>query len=106
MKITSRKTHSFIELKVDEIETTVYKSNPIEVKDMIYNLLEIADDLISYTDKSLKDYLTFFQNENMYTEQEALEIIKLSRQKKEVDGIRFPIPKYTEQEIIDTINKN
>lgn len=104
MKITSRKTHTFIELKLDEIETTVYKSNPKEVDDMIHNLLEIADDLVSYTDKSLKDYLTFYQNENIYTEQQVLEIIKMSRQTKEVEGIRFPIPKYTEQEIIDIIN--
>ena len=63
MKITSRKTHTFIELKVDEIETTVYKSNPKEVEDMIYNLLEIVNDLASYTDKSLKDYLTSSQTE-------------------------------------------
>lgn len=102
MKITSRKTHSFIELQVDETETTLFKSHP-EVEGMIYNLLEIANDLASYTDKSLKDYLTFFQNENIYTEVQVLEIIKMSRQTKEVEGIKFPIPKYTEQEIIDTI---
>jgi len=65
-----------------------YKGELIEDKGEIYQLF--------------KNYLTFFQNENMYTEQQVLEIIKMSRQTKEVDGIRFPIPKYTEQEIIDS----
>jgi len=68
-----------------------YKGELIEDKGEIYQLF--------------KNYLTFFQNENMYTEQQLLEIIKMSRQTKEVDGIRFPIPKYTEQEIINTINQ-
>ena len=80
MKITSRKTHTFIELKVDEIETTVYKSNPKEVEDMIYNLLEIVNDLASYTDKSLKDYLTSSQ-----TEISDEEIYKASFEKESID---------------------
>jgi len=45
------------------------------------------------------------KQETLHTEQQVIEIIKLSRQTKEVDGIRFPIPKYTEQEIIDIINQ-
>jgi len=45
------------------------------------------------------------QQETLYTEEQVLKIIKMSRQTQEVEGIRFPIPKYTEQEIIDTINQ-
>jgi len=51
------------------------------------------------------DYANNWTKEHTYTEKQVLEIIKLSRQTKEVENIRFPIPKYTEQEIIDTINK-
>jgi uncharacterized lipoprotein YajG len=57
MKLTARKTHAFVEIKVDEIETNVFKSNPKEIEDMIHNLLDIVNDLASYTDKSVKDFV-------------------------------------------------
>jgi hypothetical protein len=55
MKLTARTTHAFVEIKVDEIETTVFRSSPKEIEDMIQNLLDVAEDLASYTDMSLKD---------------------------------------------------
>lgn len=57
MKLTTRTTHAFIEIKVDEIKTTVFKSSPQEIQSMIENLLDVVDDLASYTDKSVKDYV-------------------------------------------------
>jgi len=45
MKITSRLTENFIELKVDEVETTVWKSSKIEIQEMIDNLFEIIGNL-------------------------------------------------------------
>ena len=57
MKLTTRKTHAFLEIKTDEIKTTVFKSSPEEIKDMIENLLDVVDDLASYTDKSVKQYV-------------------------------------------------
>ena len=55
MKLTSRKTHAFVVIKVDELETTVFGSSKKEIEDMISNLLDVAEDLASYTDMSLKD---------------------------------------------------
>lgn len=57
MKLTTRTTHAFIEIKVDGIETTVFKSSPQEIQSMIENLLDVVNDLASYTDKSVKDYV-------------------------------------------------
>ena len=57
MKLTTRTTDAFIEIKVDEIETTVFKSSPQEIQSMIENLLDVVNDLASYTDKSVKDYV-------------------------------------------------
>ena len=57
MKLTARTTHAFVEIKVDEIETTVFKSNLKEIEDMIQNLLDVVNDLASYTDKSVKDFV-------------------------------------------------
>jgi len=57
MKLTARRTYAFVEIKVDEIETTVFKSNPKEIEDMIHNLLDVVNDLASYTDKSVKDFV-------------------------------------------------
>jgi hypothetical protein len=50
-------THAFIEIKTDETQTTVFKSNPKEIEDMIYNLLDVVNGLASYTDKSVMDYV-------------------------------------------------
>jgi hypothetical protein len=57
MKITTRRTFGFIELKVDENETTLFKSNPDEIKDVVKNLLDVIDELSSYSNKSVKEYL-------------------------------------------------
>jgi len=53
MRLITRKTHNFVEIEVDEIETTIFKSERNELIDMIITLLETANDLASYTDKSL-----------------------------------------------------
>ncbi len=45
MVLKCRLTHNLAEIKVDEIETTLFKSHPKEVEDMIANLLDIVDDL-------------------------------------------------------------
>ena len=60
MKITTRTTHVFIELKVDEVEETVYVSHVSDIEAHIENLLQVADELASYTDKSLTDYIKQF----------------------------------------------
>lgn len=61
MKITARKTHDFIELKVDDNEETVFKSDINDVEQHIYNLLEVATELASFTNKSLQDYIKQFE---------------------------------------------
>lgn len=40
MKIKIRTTHDFIELKVDEIETTIFNSSKQEIESLIENLEE------------------------------------------------------------------
>jgi len=46
MKITTRISASgFIEIKVDEIETTIFKDSKKEISDMIENLLEVIEDI-------------------------------------------------------------
>jgi hypothetical protein len=51
MRLKSRVTHAFIEIKVDEIETTVFKSDKKDVEGMIDNLLDVVNDLQRFTDK-------------------------------------------------------
>lgn len=48
MQITTRLTHNFIELKVDENETTIFKSDQIEVLKMIEDLSGVIEDLERY----------------------------------------------------------
>lgn len=50
MEIKSRLTRSFLELKVDEVETTIFKEST-EPSEVINNLLSIIDDLCVLTDK-------------------------------------------------------
>ena len=57
MEIKVRRTHAFVELKVDEIETTIFKSSAKEMEDMINHLLNVVNDLASYTDKSVKEFV-------------------------------------------------
>lgn len=55
MKLTARKTYSFVEIKVDEIETTIFKMDKTDAEDMIRNLLSVINDLMDYTDKSIEE---------------------------------------------------
>jgi uncharacterized lipoprotein YajG len=57
MEIKVRRTHAFVELKVDEIETTIFKSSQKEMEDMINHLLNVVNDLASYTDKSVQEFV-------------------------------------------------
>jgi hypothetical protein len=57
MKLTARTTHAFIEIKVDEFETTVFKSDQSEINEMIANLLDVVSDLASYTDMSVLEHV-------------------------------------------------
>ena len=45
MELKCRLTHSFAEIKIDEIETTIFKTDTKEIDSMIENLLSIIDDL-------------------------------------------------------------
>jgi hypothetical protein len=57
MNITARKTHYFIDIKVDEIETTIFKQDAKEIEDMIMNLLLVATDLASLNNTKLEQYI-------------------------------------------------
>jgi len=48
MEITKRETHAFIELKVIETETTIFKSDKFEIEKTIENLQEVIDALKTY----------------------------------------------------------
>ena len=51
MKLTTRISASgFIEIKVDEIETTIFKHSKNEIDDMITNLLDVVEDLAKLSD--------------------------------------------------------
>jgi isopropylmalate/homocitrate/citramalate synthase len=45
MELKCRLTHYLAEIKVDQIEVTLFKSHPKEIDDMIENLLDIINDL-------------------------------------------------------------
>jgi len=53
MELKCRLTHNFVEIKVDEIETTLFKSHPKEIDDMITNLLDIVEDLAKLKDQTI-----------------------------------------------------
>ena len=44
MRLHSRLTHAFVEIKVYEIETTIFTIE--EIDDTIYNLQDVIDDLL------------------------------------------------------------
>ena len=44
MRITTRRTHTFVDLKVDEIETTIF-GNTHEINEVIENLQEVIEEL-------------------------------------------------------------
>lgn len=54
MELKCRLTHSLAEIKVDEIETTLFKSTPKEVEEMINNLCDIIVDLSDLIDKNVE----------------------------------------------------
>ena len=58
MKLKCRLTHCFAELKVDEIETTVYKSDSQEVEILVDNLMDVIDDLAKLIGKDFSFSLT------------------------------------------------
>lgn len=61
MEVKSRKsTSGFIELDVNEINTTIFKSEKQEAEKLITNLLSIIDDLTWITEKSVLQHV----NEN------------------------------------------
>lgn len=44
MKITARRTRAFVDLKVDELETTIY-GNTNEINEVIENLKDVIEEL-------------------------------------------------------------
>jgi tetrahydromethanopterin S-methyltransferase subunit B len=52
MKVTLRLTHAFAEIKVDEMESTIFDVK--EIEETIANLKDVIDDL-----EKLKEYKTF-----------------------------------------------
>tara|TARA_R110000868_G_scaffold141488_2_gene358060 strand:+ start:949 stop:1143 length:195 start_codon:yes stop_codon:yes gene_type:complete len=56
MKLTTRLTRHFAEIKVDEIDVTILKDSDAELKATILNLLQVAHELTSYTDESIRDF--------------------------------------------------
>ena len=57
MELKTRATHEFIEIKVDEIETTIFKSDKTELRTLIQNLINVCDTLLDYTEESFSDYI-------------------------------------------------
>jgi hypothetical protein len=53
MELKCRLTHNLAEIKVDEVETTLFKSHPKEIDDMITNLLDIVEDLAKLKDQTI-----------------------------------------------------
>lgn len=52
MKVTLRLTHAFAEIKVDQMESTIFDVK--EIEETIANLKDVIDDL-----EKLKEYKTF-----------------------------------------------
>ena len=47
MKLTNRLTNDFLQIKVDAIETIIFKDSKTEIQDTIDNLTDVLDDLHS-----------------------------------------------------------
>jgi hypothetical protein len=62
MKVETRKTHDFIEIKVDRLEDTIFKTDRAEISQTIDNLLDVVRDLMSYTDVNLKEYINSIED--------------------------------------------
>ena len=61
MKITARRTHAFVDLKVDEIETTIF-GNTHEINEVIKNLQEVIEELDKLKQQEKEDYPCSFEN--------------------------------------------
>ena len=48
MKLSTRLTHNFVEIRVDETETTIFNSDQTELNEVILNLKNVISDLESY----------------------------------------------------------
>lgn len=59
MELTERCTNDFIEIKVDELETTLFKCDKKKIQEFIQNLIHVADRCMDYTDETYKDYVNF-----------------------------------------------
>jgi len=57
MKLISRKTHNFVDLKFDRIDDTIYKSDPNKIREQILNLLDVVDDLASLNGRTIREYI-------------------------------------------------
>lgn len=53
MRINTRTTYAFVELKVDTIEDTIHKSHENEIHDTVLNLIKVIDDLLNMLDLEL-----------------------------------------------------
>jgi len=53
MELKCRLTHNMAEIRVDEFETTLFKSHPNEIDDMINNLLSVVEDLASLKNQNI-----------------------------------------------------
>lgn len=60
MKINLRTTSNFAEIKIDEIETTIFYDSVNELEAFITNLLDIASVLSDKTCKNLNDRIKEF----------------------------------------------
>ena len=57
MILKSRLTRNFIEIKVDEIETTIFKKDKGEIEDTVRNLVNIIDDLARLSDTTFEEII-------------------------------------------------
>ena len=57
MELKTRKTRDFIEIKVDEIETTIFKDDKQQMEKMIFHLMDVIGDLAGYTDKTVQEFI-------------------------------------------------
>ena len=53
MKVTTRKTHDLIELKVDEIETTIFKESYNNLQEHIDNLSDVLHEICDMAGKDV-----------------------------------------------------
>lgn len=57
MQLKTRLTHAFCEIKCDELEDTLFKTDQEAIEAMIHNLLDVANDLARFTNKTVSDFV-------------------------------------------------